>query len=137
MRLGITKDKITELINNGYDRKALAEYYNTSRAYISRKLDFFGIELEKKNAGRPIVYTYEGLEEFALNHTMKELIEKYGVSVRMHIISHKIPYKKAEWELSEKTELILNDLRNGMAQSAVARKYNVSRQYVSVLNKKI
>lgn len=72
---------------------------------------------------------------FCKDHTMNEIIAKHGISGKNKVYhsDFPIPFKKAPKHLGEQTMLILNDLRNGLKQSAVARKYGVSRQYVSKL----
>lgn len=72
---------------------------------------------------------------FCKDHTMNEIIAKYGTSGKNKIYrsDFPIPFKKAPKHLGDQTMMILYDLKKGLKQSAIARKYGVSRQYVSKL----
>lgn len=64
-----------------------------------------------------------------LNKTEKQI---YSVITR-----YNLNYLPSEWRISEKTKIILRDIEKGdLSQSEVARKYQVSRQYVSKLKQK-
>lgn len=73
--------------------------------------------------------------KFCSTHTMKEIKAEYGEAGRNKIFNSNFPihYKKADKHQGQMAKDIMNDVMNGMKQSAVARKYGVSRQYVSKL----
>lgn len=70
--------------------------------------------------------------KFCNSHTMKEIKEVYGNAGRNRCYNAKVPikFKKAEPKVGDKKKNIINDLRAGISQTVIARKYEVSRQYV-------
>lgn len=70
--------------------------------------------------------------KFCNEHTMKEIKDVYGMAGRNKCYNWKVPikFKKADKKIGDRKRSIIKDLQDGLNQSAIARKYEVSRQYV-------
>lgn len=78
----------------------------------------------------------EDFYNFCENHTIEDIISKYGKAAKTKVYREKIPHQyKEHSKKSQMTIDIVTDLKNGFTQCSVAKKYGVSRQYVSFLNK--
>lgn len=82
----------------------------------------------------------EDIKKVINNHTKKEAAKILGCSIRRidhFVFYYSLDYVKAyRTGYGDKTLGIIKDLHSGtMNQNAIAKKWNVSRQYVSFLKK--
>lgn len=82
-------------------------------------------------------FVKETIEANTIENSAK-ILNKTEKQIHCVITRYNLTYKPSEkWRISEKAKKILSDIDKGdLSQSAIARKYQVSRQYVSKLKQK-
>lgn len=106
--------------------------FNAAVKEMKANGDFF----DRKATAEKIIETYNNGV-----HNPYELAELYGVTYRyvnlvFHLHKIKRPYRK--WKYSDRTNAIVEDLREGeLSHSEIAKKHNVNRQWVYQVAKKL
>ena len=89
--------------------------------------------------GRPKISRQPMIEDFSNGLSIDKIAKKYGYKrATVCNILNENGIKFSKIRSKDRQNEIVNDLRSGyLSQSEIARKYNVSRQYVSLIKKEM
>ena len=118
---------------SGMTKKEIFKKYGHSNKTVNDYISKYNLKIFNSKCGRKKVYTGE-FESFCNVHTMKEIIEHYGIGAKHVVYKNRIKHQKELPKHNAKAYDIINDLKeHRLNQTQIAKKYNVSRQYVSLL----
>ena len=130
------KEQMCRDYRQGESIRNIASIYGVGR---NRAYEIVHSGCAKVKLGRPKVSRDSMIEDYINGLSLTKLATKYGYTrstVYLIIKRNGVQMREAR-DITRKSDII-NELQSGeISQSEIARKYNVSRQYVSLIKKEM
>ena len=110
---------------------SIYKVYGHSRKVVDKYAKLYNLPFKPGRKGPPRIYD-GAFKEFCNTHTMAEIVEKYGINAKAAVYQYGIKHQKKLPTHKAKVYDIITDLKEGVLnQTEIAKKYNVSKQYIS------
>ena len=130
------QDQMCRDYRQGESIRNIASIYGIGR---NRAYEIVHSGCDNVKLGRPKVSRDSMIEDYINGLSLTKLAKKYGYarSTVYRIIKRKGVQMREARDIARKSDII-KELQSGeISQSEIARKYNVSRQYVSLIKKEL